>query len=100
VDFLTVSLEKPRDGASIPLTMHAGVGKPGYVSSPAVVNYRRDQLLYRDLTALMPIATPIPASDLALFDVARGMRDMVIEARLDRHDRNDAREVARRPRTV
>jgi hypothetical protein len=100
VDFLTVALVKPSDGVSIPLTMHACAGKPGYVPSPAVVNYRRDQLLYRDLPALMPVTTPSPASDPALLDVARGMRDMVIEARLDRNDRNNAREVARRPQTV
>jgi hypothetical protein len=100
VDFLTVALVKPSDGLSIPLTMHACAGKPGYVLSPAVVNYRRDQLLYRDLPALMPVTTPSPTSDPALLDVARGMRDMVIEARLDRNDRNDAREVARRPPTV
>jgi hypothetical protein len=97
VDFLTLALVKPRDGVSIPLTMHACAGKPGYVPSPVVVNYRRDQLLYRDLPALMPVTTPSPASDPALLDVVRGMRDMVIEARLDR---NDAREVARRTRTM
>jgi hypothetical protein len=100
VDFLTVALVKPSDGVSIPLTMHACAGKPGYVPIPAVVNYRRDQLLYRDLPDLMPVTTPSPASDPALLDVAQGMRDMVIEARLDRNDRNDAREVARRPRNV
>jgi hypothetical protein len=100
VDFLTVALVKPSDGVSIPLTMHACAGKPGYVPSPAVVNYRRDQILYGDLPALMPVSTPSPASDPALLGVARGMRDMVIEARLDPNDRNDAREVARRPRTV
>jgi hypothetical protein len=100
VDFLTVALVKPSDGVSIPLTMHTCVGKPGYVPSPAVVSYRRDQLLYHDLPALMPVTNPIPASDPALSDVARGMRDMVTEARLDRNDRNDAREVARQPRTV
>jgi hypothetical protein len=56
--------------------------------------------VYRDLPALIPVTTRSPASDPALLDVARGMRDMVIEAHLDRNDRNDAREVARRPRTM
>jgi hypothetical protein len=100
VDFLTVALVKPSDGVSIALTIHACVGKLGYVLSPAVVNYHRDQLLYPDLPALMPVTTPSPASDPALLDVARGMRDMVFEARLDPNDRNNAREVARRSRTV
>jgi hypothetical protein len=100
MDFLTVALVNPSDGVSIPLTMHACAGKPGYVPSPAVVNYRRDQLLYRDLPALMPVTSPSPASDPAMLDVARGMRDIVIEASLDRNDRNDDWEVARRPRNV
>jgi hypothetical protein len=100
VDFPTIALVNPSDGVSIPLTMHACAGKPGYVPSPAVVNYRRDQIFYRDLPALMPVTTPSPASDPALLDVARGIRDMVIEACLYRNDRNDARELARHPRTV
>jgi hypothetical protein len=70
VDFLTVALVEPSDGVSFPLTMHAYVGKPGYIPIPAVVNYRLDQLLYRDLPALMPVTTPSPASDPALLDVA------------------------------
>jgi hypothetical protein len=100
VDFLTVALVKPSDGVSIPLTTHACVGKPGYVPSPDVVNYCRDQLLYGDFPALMPVTTSSSVSDPALLGVALDMRDMVTEARLDRNDRNDAPEVARRPRTV
>jgi hypothetical protein len=46
MDFLTVALVNPSDGVSIPLTMHACAGKPGYVPS------RR------------------PSSDPALLDVA------------------------------
>jgi hypothetical protein len=70
------------------------------VPSPAVVSHRRQHLLYHDLPALLPQLSGKAASDPTLLYVARGMQDMVAEARLDRNDRTDAREMARRPRTV
>jgi hypothetical protein len=100
VDFLTVALVKPSATVAAPLTLQARVGFEGYVPSPAVVGHRRQHLLYRDLPALLPQPSGGAASDPALLDVARGMQDMVAEARLDRNDRMDAHEVACRPRTV
>jgi hypothetical protein len=100
VDFLTVALVKPSAVRAEPLTLLDRVGLEGYVPIPAAVSHRRLHLLYRDLPALMPRLASGPVSDPALLDVARGMQDMVNEARLDRNDRTDAREIARRPRTV
>jgi hypothetical protein len=56
--------------------------------------------LYRNLPALKPANATNPASDPAFLDVAREMRDIVTEARLDRNDRSDAREATQRPRTA
>jgi hypothetical protein len=100
VDLSTVALVKPSATVAAPLTLQARVGLEGYVPSPAVVIHRRQHLLYRDLPALLPQLSGEAASDPALLDVARAMQDMVAEARLDRNDRTDAREMARRPRTV
>jgi hypothetical protein len=65
----------------------------------ALVKPAERNILYRYLPALKPDNTTNPASDPALLDVAGGMRDMVTEARLDRNDRTDAREMAHCPRT-
>jgi hypothetical protein len=100
VDFLAVALVKPSATVAAPLTLQSRVGLEGYVPSPAVVSHRRQHLMYRDLPAPLPQPSGGATSDPALLDVARGMQDMVAEARLDRNDRRDAREVARRPRTV
>jgi hypothetical protein len=100
VDFLTVALVKPSAENTTPLTLQPCVGITGYVPSPAVVSRRRQHFLYHDLSALIPASATASSSDQALVDVARGMRDMVKEARLDRNDRLDARGVARLPRTM
>jgi hypothetical protein len=100
VDFLTVALVKPSADNASPLTLQPCVGIAGYVPSPAVVSHRRQHVLYRDLPALVPAKATTASSDQALVEVARGMRDMVAEARLDRNNRSDAREVARLPRTA
>jgi hypothetical protein len=100
VDFLTVALVKPSATVDAPLTLQDRVGLEGYVPSPAVVSHRRQHLLYLDLPALLPQLSGKTSSDPALLDVARGVQDMVAEARLDRNDRTDAREMARRPQTV
>jgi hypothetical protein len=100
VDFLTVALVKPSATVDALLTLQYRVGLEGYVPSPAVVSHHRQHLLYRDLPALLPQLSGKAVSDPALLDVARGMQYMVAEARLDRNDRTDAREMARRPRTV
>jgi hypothetical protein len=64
-----------------------------------VVIHRREHILYRDLPGLLPSALAA-ASDLALLDVARGVRDIVAESRADQDDRAFSREVFRRPHTV
>jgi hypothetical protein len=89
------------DTNSAPLTLHPCVGSAGYVPSPAVVSCRWQQIPYRDLPSLMPVNnTPGPASNPASLDMACGMCDLIVEARLDRNDRTDTREVAQRPRTI
>jgi hypothetical protein len=97
VDFLTVALVKPSADNASPLTLQPCVGIAGYVPIPAVVGHRRQHFLYRDLPALVPARATTSSSDPAFVDVARGMRDMVAEARLDRNDMSDARKVARLP---
>jgi hypothetical protein len=99
VDFLTVALVKPSAENATSLTLLPCVGIAGYVPSPTVVSHRRQHLLYLDLPSLIPASATSPSSDPALVDVARGMSEMVTEARLDQNNRSDAREVARRPRT-
>jgi hypothetical protein len=63
------------------------------------INHRREHVLYRDLPALRPSALFTAASDPALIDMARGMHDMVAEARADRNDRADHQDASRRPKT-
>jgi hypothetical protein len=100
VDFLTVALVKPSADNASPLTHQPCVGISGYVPSPVVVSHRRQYFLYRDIPVLVPANATTASSDPSLVEVARGMRDMVAEARLDRNDRSDAREVAQLPRTA
>jgi hypothetical protein len=52
---------------------------------PVAINYRRYHILYRDLPSLCPTTKRLTASDPALVDVVRGMRDMVMEARAISH---------------
>jgi hypothetical protein len=100
IDFLTVALVQPNEDYEAPLTVHAQAGKAGHLPGPVVIHYRRKHTLYRDLPSLHPIATRAATSDPALIDVARGMRDMVAEARADRNDRTDNRDEPQRPNTV
>jgi hypothetical protein len=100
VDLLTMALVKPSAENATPPTLQPCVGIAGYVPSPAVVSHRQKHLLYRNLPSLIPASATSPYSDPALVDVARGMHNMVTEARLDRNNRSDAREVARHPRTA
>jgi hypothetical protein len=99
VDFLTLALVQPTEAITSPYPLQAQVGRAGYMPGPAVVSHRRTHILYRDLPGLLPSALAA-ASDPALLDVARGVRDMVAESRADRDDRAFSRETARRPRTV
>jgi hypothetical protein len=83
VDFLTVDLVKPSTENTTPLTLQPCVGIAGYVPGPAVVSHRRQHFLYRDLPALISASANTSSSEPALVDVARGMRGMVTEERLD-----------------
>jgi hypothetical protein len=59
------------------------------------------QVLYQDLPGLRPSADSTSStSDPTLIDVARGMRDMVMEARAERNVRLDNREESHRPKSV
>jgi hypothetical protein len=75
-------------------TVWAQAGRAGYTPVPVSINYRRAHVLHRDLPFLCTSCDP------ALVDVARGMRDMVAEARAKRNDRLDNREESRRPKSV
>jgi hypothetical protein len=99
VVFLTVALVRPSEHHSTPLTVHQHLGKSGYVPGTEVISYRREHVLYRDLHGLRP-ARGGTLSDPALLDVARGVREMVAEARADRNDRADPRAQTCIPRSV
>jgi hypothetical protein len=99
VEFLTVALVRPSEHRSTPLTVHQHLGKLGYVPGTAAISYRRENVLYWDLPGLHP-ARGGTLSDPALLGVARGVREMVAEARADRNNRADSRAQARLPRSV
>jgi hypothetical protein len=99
VEFLILAVVQPTDAITSPYPLQQQVGMAAYTPGPAVVSHRREHILYRDLTGLLPSALAA-ASNPALLDVAHGVRDMVAESRADRDDRAFSREAARRPRTV
>jgi hypothetical protein len=99
VEFLTLALVQPTDAITSPYPLQQQVGMAAYMPGPAVVSHRREHILYRNLPGLLP-STLAAASDPALLDAARGVRDMVAKSRADRDDRSFSREVAQRPRTV
>jgi hypothetical protein len=99
VNFLTLALVHPTEEDMEPILFQSQSGIAAYVPGPAVVSHRREHLLYRDLLCMLPSATNA-ASDPALLDVARGVRDMVSESRAEQEDRANSRGVTRRPRTI
>jgi hypothetical protein len=99
VDFLTVALARPSEHRSTPLTVQQHLGKWGYVPGTAAISYRQEHVLYWDLPGLRPVRGET-LSDPALLDVARGVREMVAEARADRNDHADSRALSRLPRSV
>jgi hypothetical protein len=99
VEFLTVALVRPTAERSTPLTVQHYLGKSGYVPGTSVISHRREHVLYRDLPALHPSLSGA-TSDPDLLDVARGVREMVTEARAERNDRADSRALDRLPRSV
>jgi hypothetical protein len=100
IEFLTVALVQPTTDVETPLTVQAQAGKVSHSPGPMAIYHRREHVLYRDLPALRPSALLPAASDPALLDVAKGMRDMVVEARADRNDRADHWDASRRPKTT
>jgi hypothetical protein len=95
--FLTISLVEP---SATRRELQPQSGNDGYVPGPMATSYRREHVLYHELSGLRPGLTATTMSDPALVDVARGMKDMVAEARTDRNDRMNHREEDRRSRTV
>jgi hypothetical protein len=100
INFLTIALVQPSLTRKEPWTLQAQSSKASYVSGPMVTSYQREHIRYQDLPGIHPFTILSTASDPALVDVARGMHDMVAEARDERHDRLDYREEARRSRTI
>jgi hypothetical protein len=98
--FITVALIQPTEDDEAPLTVHAQAGKAGHLPGPVAIHYRREHILYRDLPYLLPLTTRAATSDPTLIDVARGMRNMVSEARVNRNDRAANRDESQRPNTV
>jgi hypothetical protein len=99
LDFLDLALVHPTEKDTEPILVQSQVGLAAYVPGPAVVSHRREHLLHRGFPGLFP-STMTAASDPALLDVARGVRDMVSESRAEREDRYNSCEVTRRPRTI
>jgi hypothetical protein len=64
------------------------------------INHRREHVLYQDLPELGSSAFLPATSNPALLDVARGMHDMVVEARAGRSDRADHRHATHVPETT
>jgi hypothetical protein len=101
INYLTVALVLPTEDSEVPVTVWDQAGRSGYTPGHVAINYRRTQVLYRDFPCLRPSAGPTSnPSDPALVDVARGMRDMVIEARTERNAQLDTREENCRPKSV
>jgi hypothetical protein len=100
IDFLTIALVEPSSLQNEPWTLQAQAGKVGYVPGPMTTSYCPKHVLYHDLSGLRPGSLLPAASDPALIDVARGMRDMVAEARSEQNDHLESREEARRSRTA
>jgi hypothetical protein len=100
IDFLIIALVQPTEERSTPYTLLPQVGTAGYVPGLEAISHLRETILYRDLPALRPAVRRPTTSDPALLDVARGMRDMVAEARAERTARSDNREEAYCPCTI
>jgi hypothetical protein len=101
INFLTVALVLPAEDIEVPVTVWAQAGRAGYTPEPVSINYRRTHVLYHDFPCLCPSSGPLSSSsDPALVGVARGMRDMIAEARAERNDRLENREESRRPKSV
>jgi hypothetical protein len=100
VNFLNIALVQPSLTRKEPWRMQAHTGKACYVPGPNATSYRREHVLYRDLPGLRPGTIFSAASNPTQVDLSRGMRDMVAEARAERHDHLHHREEAQRSRTV
>jgi hypothetical protein len=81
------------DDRDASLTVKPRAGKAGHLPGPVAIHYHREHILH-------PVTTRTTASDLALVDVARGMRGMVAEARAEHNDCADNRNESRCPNTV
>jgi hypothetical protein len=100
IDFLNVALVIPSAAAPTPLTVHHQVGVAGYVPGPATISHWCEAVLHHNLPLIHPASSSLGVSDPYLLDVARGIHDMVMEARAEQNDRNGVRAEELRPKTV
>jgi hypothetical protein len=96
VYFLTVALIHPNATQSTPYTVQPQARVRGYAPSLAAISHHRECIVHRDLPSLHPILVTGPSDPVPLA-VARGVSDMVAEARADRTDREASRELSRHP---
>jgi hypothetical protein len=95
VEFLTVALAKSSATRDTPINVQHQGGVSGYVSSPAVISFRWEIILYRDLSGLHQALLATPGDPLMLH-IARSVRHFIAEASDDRIDWAEARELAHR----
>jgi hypothetical protein len=99
IELVIIALVQPNDTRSTPLAVQTQVWVGNYIPSPVAISFRRQSIMYRDLPGLRPAMSSGPG-DPAMLDIARSVRDFVLDASTDRTDRAVAREESRRPRTV
>jgi hypothetical protein len=98
-EFLAVAVVCPSATHNNPLTIQSQAGLAGPVPSPAVISFRRDSILCRDLTGLRP-TTSRSGGEPTILELTRSVRDFVSTASMDRTDRAEARDIACMPKTV
>jgi hypothetical protein len=87
IEFIIVALVQPVEERSEPYTLLPHIGTARYVpGTEVVISHRRETIQYHDLPALRPSVGLSANSDPVLLDVARGVCDMVAEARAGRTD--------------
>jgi hypothetical protein len=77
IEFLTIALVQPNATCSTPITVQTQVGVGNYIPSPAVISFRRQSIMYRDLPGLRPAMSSGPG-DPAMLDIARSVRDFLL----------------------
>ena len=96
--FLIIAGTRPKGNNLPPLTVINGLGDPDVVVTPDVTSNRRETVLYKQLPGLRPKATG--AGDPQMTQLVGHMATMNENARIDREDRQLAREESKKPKTV